>query len=124
MILGKLIRYLRTLKSKFASPLSQKENTMQWILMKSVLSYHYKLLHLLIAIEQIHGPLDLYLDFIFYRKKLSNRNKVMFGVDEFSFSTRFFKYCIIEFIFTTQITRLNEIINSTLSNIYTLSIST
>ena len=57
MILEKLTRYLRTLESKLASPLSQ-ENTMQWILMKPVLSYRYKLFHLLIAIEQIHGPLS------------------------------------------------------------------
>ena len=59
MILGKLTRYLRTLESKLASPLSQ-ENTMQWILMKPVLFYHYKLLHLLIAIEQIHTISDLW----------------------------------------------------------------
>ena len=73
MNLGKHTRYLRTLELKLASPPSQ-ENTIQWILMKPVLSLqnHYKLLHLLIAIEQIHtipfGPLDPYLDFIFYRK--------------------------------------------------------
>ena len=59
MILGKLTRYLRTLESKLALALSQ-ENTMQWILMKPVLFYHYKLLHLLIAIEQIHTISDLW----------------------------------------------------------------
>ena len=60
MILGKLTRYLRILESKLVSPLSQ-ENTMQWILMKPVLSYHFKLLHLLITIEQIHTLSDFWI---------------------------------------------------------------
>ena len=50
MNLGKLIRHLRILeKTSFIT-----FNTMQWIRMKRVLSFHYKLLHLLMAIEQIH----------------------------------------------------------------------
>ena len=50
MNLEKLTQHLRILESKLSSLLSQ-ENTMQWILMKRMLSFHYKLLHLLMAIE-------------------------------------------------------------------------
>ena len=64
MILGKLRQHLRTkLESKF-SPLSQ-ENTMQWILMKRLLSFHYKLCILNCAIyydnwtnTRLHGSLS------------------------------------------------------------------
>ena len=112
MILGKLTRYLRTLESKLAS-LSQ-ENTMQWILMKPVLFYHYKLLHLLIAIEQIHTISDLW-TFISILSSIEKNQAIVpvirlhvFRIDEFSFSTKFFKHCIIEFVFITQITRLDH----------------
>ena len=108
MILWKLT-HLRTLDSKFSSPISQ-ENTMQWILKRVIL--HYKFLHFFKDNwTNTHDvTLDLYLDLIFYRKKLSNciRNKITCAsVDEFSLFARISKYCITVFVFATQTRRLN-----------------
>ena len=109
MILGKLTRYLRTLKSKLTSSLSE-ENTMQWILIKLVFSYHYIVAFINSNWTNPHhiGPLDFYLDFIFYRKKSNNRarNKVTCALEfmNFLFPQDSLNTASV-FVFTTQITR-------------------